>query len=132
MNRRRTLLIVSAGILFISTLAFAETVRDHLKRDPKFRVYAVIFGITLNEDSSIEQFHVAKVIDPRSGNSNDVLTVEIPKAYVAAARKVFAKTKHEPQMQDGKPVPLFIYYLYSPDYPRTVITDLDAPIDKQP
>lgn len=133
MNRRRTLLILLAGIFCFSCLAFAETVRDRLKRDSKFKIYAVIFGATIDDDTSVRQFHVARVLDPRSGNTNDLLNVDVPKSYVDAARKLFSKTKHEPPpVVDGKPGQLFIYYLYSPDYPKTVITDLDAPIEKQP
>lgn len=133
MNSRRTLLIVLTGIFCFSCLAYAETVRDRLKRDSRFKLYAVIFGATVADDSSLQKFQVAKVIDPRSGNSNDLLNVEVPKTYVDAARRVFSRTKHEPsEFKDGQRVPQFIYYLYSPDYPRTVITDLDAPIDKQP
>lgn len=133
MNRRRTLLIFLTGIFCFSCLAYAETVHERMKRDPKFKIYAVIFDATIADDTSVEKFNVARVLDPRSGNTNDLLNVEVPKSYVEAARKVFSKTRHEPPpITDGKPGQLFIYYLYSPDYPRTVITDLDAPIDKQP
>lgn len=132
MNRRLTSLIVLGALFCATCLAYAETVRERLNQDSKFRLYAVIFGATLNADSSIKEFHVARVLDPRSGNTNDLLNVEIPKAYIEAARKVFLKAKHQPEIEDGKSVPLFTYYLYSPAYPKTVITDLDAPIDKQP
>ena len=133
MNRRRTSLIILAAILCFSCLTYAETIREHIKRDSNFKIYAVIFGATVADDSTVQQFHVARVLDPKSGNTNDLMNVEIPKTYVDAARKVFSRTRHEPsELRDGKLVPLFVYYLYSPDYPKTVITDLDAPIDKQP
>jgi hypothetical protein len=59
--------------------------------------------------------------------------VQVPKKFVAAARKRLAgMKKYESKFKDGKPVEFFTYFFYSPDHPDIVISDLDVPIDKQP
>jgi hypothetical protein len=35
-------------------------------------------------------------------------------------------------MKDGKPVEVFTYFFYVPEYPNIVVSDLDKPLDKQP
>jgi hypothetical protein len=131
MSTRYPFLGVLVALLCSLCLTHAETIREKLKPDSTFRIYSVIFGVTLDNDSKIEQFHISKVIDPKSGKT-DAVDVKVPKKYVKAARKKFASKKHDPKLENGKPVEFFTYYYYSPDYPDVVITDLDAPIDKQP
>jgi hypothetical protein len=125
-------LLFTAIITFGYSLGVsAETVRERVKGDPKFPFYTVIFAITVDAESKINQFYVSKVTDPRSGKT-DAVDVKIPEKYVEAARKKASQTKYEPKFKDGKPVEFYTYYFYSPQYPDVVITDLDAPIDKQP
>ncbi len=49
----------------------------------------------------------------------------------AARHKVEAKG-YSPQLKDGEPTEVFIYFYYLPGQPSIVITDLDEPLDKQP
>jgi len=131
MNIRRPLAAVLVALLCSVCLAHSETVRERLKHDSAFRIYSVIFGVTVDADSKIQQFRVSKVIDPKSGKT-DAVEVKVPNKYVEAAREKFAGKKHAPELKEGKPVEFFTYYIYSPEHPAVVITDLDAPIDKQP
>jgi hypothetical protein len=101
-----------------------------MQKEPGFRVYSVIFGVTLDSTTNIVQFRVSKVIDPKSG-STAAVNVPVPGEYVAQARKKFASKPGQPKLLDGRPVEFFTYYFYSPAYPDIVITDLDAPIKKQ-
>ena len=108
MASRRCLLIGLLVFFALSTFVSAQTIRERAKRDPSFRLYTVIFGITVDQESRLQTFRVAKVTDPRSGTTNAV-DVQIPEKYVEAARK-----------KD------------SASYPHTVITDLDLEPEKQP
>ena len=131
MTKRRLLFLI-ATLLCALDSASAETVRERLKNDPKFELYAVIFGVTVDANSKIDGFRVVKVTDPKS-RSTDPVDVQVPKKFVAAARKRLAgMQKYEPKFKDGKPVEFFTYVFYSPEHPDIVITDLDVPIDKQP
>lgn len=130
LTKHRSLPIIVALLCSLS-VASAETVRERLKSDSKFQLFAVIFGVTVDASSRIDSFRVAKVTDPRS-HRTDPVDVKVPRKFVEAARKkLSAMKKYEPQFKDGKPVEFFTYVFYSPEYPDIVITDLDAPIDKQ-
>jgi len=131
MSKHRSLLMIVA-LLFSLTLVSSETVREQLKSDSKFHLYAVIFGITVNTNSKIDGFRVAKITDPRSGTT-DPVDVKIPKKFVEAARRKLAATKkYEPEFKDGRPIEFFTYLLYSPGHPEIVISDLDVSLAKQP
>jgi hypothetical protein len=128
----RHLIVAAAAIVLCSTASSpSETVRERTQQNPAFRVYSVIFGVTLNAETNVLQFRVSKVIDPASG-STAAVDVQVPETYVTNAQKKFASKRNTPKLVDGKPVEFFTYYFYTPAYPDLVITDLDAPIGKQP
>jgi len=117
-------------LLLTSSASFAQTVRERLQ-DPEFRVYSVIFGLTVDAKSRVDAFRVSKVTDPMSGTTKAV-AVAVPEAYVEAAR-LKAKARHyKPSVNNGEPVEFFTYYFYAPTFPSVVITDLDRPIESQP
>jgi hypothetical protein len=123
----------SLTVLLVCALAGAasgQTVRER-SRDPGVRVYSVIFGIVIGRDFSLQEFRVAKVIDPTSGSTRAV-PVDVPDEYVQAARRKVEAKGYPPQFKDGQPVEFFTYFFYSPGQAGTVITDLDKPLDKQP
>ena len=118
------------AFLVLACTASAQTVREQLK-DPEFRLYAVVFGVTVGADSKLQAFHVSKVIEPKT-QKTDAVDVPVPPAYLDAARKKFEAQPHEPKLENGQPVEFFTYFFYTPAHPATVITELDQPIDKQP
>ena len=125
------LLAVILGIAVGSNaVAQSQSVREQMQKEPDFRVYSVIFGVTLDSATNVVHFRVSKVIDPKSG-STAAVNVPVPGVYVAQARKKFASKPGQPKMLDGRPVEFFTYYFYTPADPGIVITDLDAPINKQ-
>src|ERR1022692_763033 len=127
MTKHRSLFLIIALLCGLVS-ASAETVRERLKSDSKFHLYTVIFGVTVDANSKIDGFRVAKVTDPRSGTT-DPVDVKAPKKFVEAARKkLAAMKKYEPKFKDGKPVEFFTYIFYSPEHPDIVISDLDVPI----
>ncbi len=124
---------VVLGIFFLLTLVsdgFAQTVRERLQT-PDFRLYAVIFGIKVGTDSQLKSFRIAKVIDPKSGNTNPV-KVDVPKDFVDAVRKKVEAKHYDPMMKNGEPVEFFSYFFFTPSRPGTVIIDLDKSLDQQP
>lgn len=107
-----------------------KTVRQQLE-DPEFKLYTVVFGITVDADSKLQGFKVAKVADAKS-KPPQVVEVEIPQAYIDAARKKTEARKHPPKLEKGQPVESYTYYFFTPEHPGTVITDIDRPVGKQP
>jgi hypothetical protein len=110
--------------------AAAQTVREHLKREPDFRIYSVIFGVTATTNSTVPAVRFAKVTDPKSGTT-DAVKVDVPDAYIKAATKKIEAKHYEPQLKDGKPVEFFTYFYYVPGHSNVVVVDLDEPLDKQ-
>lgn len=113
-----------------NAVAQSQNVRERMQKEPNFPVYSVIFGVTLDSTTNIVQFRVSKVIDPKSGSTTAV-SIPVPGEYVAQARKKFASKPRQPKLLNGRPVEFFTYYFYTPADPGIVITDLDAPINKQ-
>jgi hypothetical protein len=127
-----TPLLRLAVVLFLALTftASAQSVRERLK-DPGFHAYAVIFGLTVDSTSKILTFHVSQVTDPKSGTT-DPVKIQVPQAFVEAARKKAATKHYDQKLKDGKPVEFFTYYLYAPSHPKIVITDLDKSLEEQP
>jgi hypothetical protein len=115
--------------------ASAQTVRERVKNDPSFRIYPVIFGVTATTNSKPPVVRVVEVGTPvseRSGKSGKPPKIDIPDAFINAAKKKIQAEPPKPQMKDGKPVESFTYFFYVPGNPNVLVTDLDKPLDKQP
>ena len=108
----------------------AQTVRERHK-DPEFKLYSVIFSFTVDADSKLQAFKVFRVIVPRN-HSTDAVDVQVSQAYIDAAKKKAEAKHYRSKIKDGRPVERFTNFLYTPEAPETVITDLDGPLDKQP
>ena len=129
MKTLRLLLPSFLTILLVGTAA-AQPVRELLKR-PAFRLYTVILGITVDERGNITKFRVARVTDAKS-DSKASLPVNVPRPFIAAARRKAEARHYKPKLEKGKPVEFFTYYFYAPDYPHAVISDLYLPPENQP
>jgi hypothetical protein len=115
--------------------ASAQTVGERVKNDPGFRIYPVVFGVTATTNSKPPVVRVVEIGTPvseRSGKSGKPPKIDIPDAYLKAAKKKIQAEPPKPQMKDGKPVEVFTYFFYVPGHPNVVVTDLDKPLDKQP
>jgi len=113
--------------------ASAQTIREHLNKDPGFRIYAVIFGVTATTNSRPAAVRLVEVgnISQQSAKSADA-KIDVPETYIKAAKKKIQAEPPEPRMKDGKPVEVFTYFFYVPGHPNVVVVDLDKPLDKQP
>jgi hypothetical protein len=133
--KRPTLLIirlVSVVLLFEAVAsASPQTVRERLKKEPDFRIYSVIFGVTATTNSAAPAVRLAKVTDPKSGTT-DPVKIDVPDAYIKAAKKKIEAKHYEPEVKDGKPVEFFTYFFYVPGHSNVVVVDLDKALDKQP
>jgi hypothetical protein len=114
--------------------ASAQTVGERLKKEPDFRIYAVVFGVTATTNSRPPAVRLVQVgkISGQSGKSADAVMRDLPDAYIQAAKKKIQAEPPKPEMKDGKPVEVFTYFFYVPGHPNVVVVDLDKPLDKQP
>ena len=129
MKALRMLLLGSLVMSFIAG-ASAQPIRELLKH-PGFRLYTVIFGITVDERGQITGFRVARVTDAQS-DSKAPLPVKVPNQFIAAARKKAEARQYKPRLKNGKPVEFYTYYFYAPDHPSALISDLYLPPQNQP
>ncbi|MEO6847859.1 MAG: hypothetical protein ABI443_09825 [Chthoniobacterales bacterium] len=118
------LLLATTGMLH------AETIREHLKKDPNFELYAVIFAVIQNDDASIKDVRTANIFDAAS-DSKESLNIALPKSYFEKAAKAIADHKYPLQKKDGKPAMFFVYYFYSPQLGDRLIDDADADMAKK-
>jgi len=106
----------------------AQTVRERSEKDPGFRVYPVIFGVTATSDSKPPAIRLDEIGVPKGSPKID----HVPDAFSKAAKKKNLAEPPKPKMKDGKPVEVFTYFFYVPGHPNVVVVDLDKPLDKQP
>ena len=107
--------------------AAAQTVGERMKKDPNFRIYPVIFGVTATTNSTPPVIRPMEVGTPRNAPK-----IDIPDAWIKAAKKKIQAAPPKPKMKDGKPVEVSTYFFYVPGHPNVVVADLDKPLDKQP
>jgi hypothetical protein len=114
--------------------ASAQTVGERAKKDPSFRIYPVIFGVTTTTNSTPPAVRLVEVGTPQNERtkSGHAPKIDIPDTWMKAAKKKIEAQPPKPKMKDGKPVEVFTYFFYVPDHPNVVVTDLDKPLDKQP
>jgi hypothetical protein len=107
--------------------ASAQTVGERGKKDPGFRIYPVIFGVTATSNSTPPVVRLVEV-----GRVGDAPKIDLPDAWIKAAKKRIQAVPRKPKMKDGKPVEVFTYCFYVPRHPNVVVVDPDKPLDKQP
>jgi hypothetical protein len=114
--------------------ASAQTVAERMKKDPNFRIYPVTFGVTATSNSTPLVIRAMEVGTPRNERtkSGHPPKINVPDAWIEAAKKKIQAEPPKPKMKDGKPVEVFTYFFYVPGHPTVVVTDLDKPLDKQP
>ena len=114
--------------------ASAQTVGDRMKNDPDFPLYPVIFGVTATSNSTPPVVRLVEVGTPRNERtkSGNPPKIDLPDAWIKAAKKKIQAEPPQSKMTDGKPVEVFAYFFYVPGYPNVVVSDLDKPLDKQP
>jgi hypothetical protein len=114
--------------------ASAETVGERAKKDPSFKIYPVIFSVTVTSNSTPP---AVRVVGKGQGkNYRKISEAEaakiIPAAWIKAVKKIIQAAPSKPKMKDGTPVEVFTYFFYVPERPNIVVSDLDKPLDKQP
>jgi hypothetical protein len=114
--------------------ASAQTVGERMKKDPGFRIYPLIFGVTATSNSTPPMVRLVEAGTPRSERtkSGDAPKIDLPEAWIKAAKKKIRTEPRKPKTKDGKPVEVFTYFFYVPGHPNVVVVDLDKPLDKQP
>ena len=117
-------------VLLLGSVASApaQTVRESLEKDPGFRIYPVIFGVTATSNSKPLAIRLVEVGTIKGAPKID----NVPDAFIKAAKQKIQAEPPEPKMKDEKPVEFFTYFFYVVGHPDVVVVDLDKPLDKQP
>jgi hypothetical protein len=112
----------------------AQTVAERMKKGPNFRIYPVTFGVIATSNSTPLVIRAMEVGTPRNEGtkSGHPPKINVPDAWIEAAKKKIQAEPPKPKMKDGKPVEVFTYFFYVPEHPYVVVTNLDKPLDKQP
>ncbi len=93
--------------------ASAQTVGERLKKDPDFRIYAVVFGVTATTNSKPPAVRLIQVgkISGQSGKSADAVMRDLPDAYIKAAKKKIqaeASKASDERWEAGRGLHLFL------------------------
>ena len=88
-----------AGLMLLlgsAAPASAQTVKERMKKDPGFRIYPVIFGVTATSDSTPPVVRVVEVGTPPNERtkSGDAPKIDIPDAWIKAAKKKIKRRTH--------------------------------------
>lgn len=86
------------------------------------KFYGVAFGVVIGENRELQSFRVVGVTDPDSG-SVAFVNINIPDAYVAAARALIVARGHHPTIEGGKPREMFTYFFFDPARPNRADAD---------
>jgi hypothetical protein len=124
------LLHLAGLMLLLGSVASApaQTVEERLEKDPGFRIYPVIFGVTATSNSKPPAIRLVEIGTIKGAPKID----NVPDAFIKAAKKKIQAEPPKPKMKDGKPVEIFTFFFYVPGHPNVVVVDLEKPLDKQP
>src|SRR4030095_15435490 len=105
----------SAGLMLLLgsvASASAQTVGERMKKDPSFRIYPVIFGVTATTNSRPPAVRLVESGNSRNERtkSGDAPKIDLPDAWIKAAKKKIQAEPPEPKVKDGKPVEVFTYF----------------------
>lgn len=114
---------VAILLLFLNTLDATEQTLPTYTTGTSPKLFAVIFGITINSDKSIENIRINRVIDPSSG-SPDAIDLPVPQIYIESAKMHIKAQNYEPQIENGKAKEFFTYFFFDPERPEIVITEI--------
>src|SRR5215813_10517911 len=102
-----------AGLMLLlgsvaSTLA--QTVRERLEKDPGFRVYPVIFGVTATTKSRPPAVRLVKVGTIKGSPKID----NVSDTFIKAGKKKFQEEPPELKRKNGNPFKTLTYFFYVP------------------
>lgn len=97
-------------------LAFAPLLAQAAIDLPPAKLYAVIFGITLNQEGHLLALKVDKVIDPGTGSTAPV-QVPVPRSFIVSVRQRVIAKRYKPNIDNGVPKPFFTYFFFDPRQP---------------
>jgi len=126
----RPYLFGSVALLFLllASTSPAESIIARLFHDPKFQLYGLVLGVTVDSQMKVQSLRVVSVSDSRDDKK---VRIEVPQSFLTALRKRANQKLYPPKFKDGKPVEFFIIAWYSPSYPTIPINDAEKRIDQQ-
>src|SRR5438874_12630756 len=94
-------------ILLLASVASApaQTVKERMNKDPNFRIYPVIFGVTATSNSTLAAVRLVEVGTPRNERtkSGNPPKTDLPDAWIKAAKKKIETQPPKPKLKGGKP-----------------------------
>ena len=114
---------VAISLLFLNTLGATEQTLPIYTTGTSPKLFAVIFGITINSDKSVENIRINRVIDPSSG-SPEAIDMPVPQIFIESAEMHIKAQNYEPKIENGKAKEFFTYFFFDPETPEIVITEL--------
>ena len=112
-KKRHVLRVISVLLLcMVVTLCYAERSQ---------KLFAVVFGITVDSNGELLNVRIADIIDTYS---EEKIKMEIPKEYFENAKNKIEAEKYKPSLENGEPKEFFTYYYFDPERPTLVIDDL--------
>ncbi len=130
MNARVTFVAICAALSYVLYPCRAETVSERAEHDSRFHLYWVFFRVTVDTNGNIQRFELAEVLDFKAlVKAKDV---KVPRKFCRDAQTKFGSERYQPEFIGGTPMPLYTFRFYTPEFPDAVISDLHAPIEKQP
>lgn len=119
---KRIMLLVIATT-FIAVPLFAEDIVIEKTPNLQKQVYAVIFGIIIDENGKLSNLRISKVINASSGSQESV-NIKVSKEYFENAKIKIENKQYEPSIENGKPKEFFTYFYLDLERPTVVIDDV--------
>ena len=119
---------VALLFLLVASTSPAESIIARLFHDPKFRLYGLVLGVTVDREMKVQSLRVVSATDSRDDKK---ARIEVPESFLTALRKRANQKLYPPKFKDRKPVEFFIIAWYSPSYPTIPINDAEKRIDQQ-
>jgi hypothetical protein len=119
---------VALLLLLLPSTSPAESVIARLFHDPKFQLYGLVLGVTVDSQMKVQSLRVVSATDSRDDKR---VRIEVPKSFLTALKTRANQKLYPSKFKDGKPVEFFIIAWYSPSYPTIPINDAEKRIDQQ-
>lgn len=95
-------------------------------KKPMQQVYAVIFGVTADNDGKLLNMRISNVMDTWS---EEEAAIKVSSEYIKTAKYLIGEKHYVPSLEGGKPKEYFTYFYLDPKHPELVITDYQSYIN---
>jgi hypothetical protein len=83
------------------------------------KLYAVIFGVTINKSGKLANLKVNSVMDQSTG-ANVPVKLDIAKVYIGKVRQYITTKGYKPDIEKGQAKEFYTYFFYDPNNPSKI------------